>query len=321
MTIKLAVTIATMALAPFSFAQTTIYWTGNGDRWGASPHTKWSLSPGGADYYQLQGGAEVRMNYDRNILEGANTSILINRQSVIMHEVTMTGNALGEGFALTLSDNAANNTGITLAGPLTVNSGQHSWVRPAVPNPDTAVLTLSADSTWTIADNAALLWAIPFASDSFGITKQGMGTLALVGDQFYTGDTVINAGTFGVFDGNASLAGNLSLASGAKLLFSDAYSLTLASGKQASFGGLGIADLVGLNPSVAAGTYTLINGDVDFTNIGNVGLANAVDIGGGKLAYFEQGPLNLVVVPEPTAFALTSLGIAGLLIFRRRVVL
>ncbi|MBM4094107.1 MAG: PEP-CTERM sorting domain-containing protein [Planctomycetes bacterium] len=139
--------------------------------------------------------------------------------------------------------------------------------------------------------------------------------LAIAGIYDYTGLTNIESGAFGVYDAAASLAGDLDFAAGSKLIFST-FTLTVAG--DVTFGSLGVADLLGLNSSVSLGTYTLIDGDVDFTNISNVGLANAYDLGGGKLAYFEQGSLLLNVVPEPSSFVLAGLGLTALLIFRRR---
>lgn len=123
----------------------------------------------------------------------------------------------------------------------------------------------------------------------------------------------------GVLGGSASILGNLNFSGDDPfgLRFDESSTLTV-SGTTTFGGAFGIANLVGLDSSVNFGTYTLISGNVDFTNVGNVGLANAVDIGGGKLAYFEQGSLELWVVPEPTSFALLGLGIAGWMICRRR---
>ena len=93
----------------------------------------------------------------------------------------------------------------------------------------------------------------------------------------------------------------LTFDAGADFVFSTTTTLDVAG--VVTFGGFGIADLVGLDSSVAVGTYTLIDGTgtVDFTNVINVGMANAVSLGGGKSAYLKSGSLEVVVtaIPEP----------------------
>jgi hypothetical protein len=117
-----------------------------------------------------------------------------------------------------------------------------------------------------------------------------------------------------VFGGSASLAGDLSFADAAKLRFDAA--ITIA-GTVSFAGSFGIADLDGLDSSVSAGTYTLIDGSLDSSNISNFGLDNAADIGGGRIAYFQEGSLQLVVVPEPVTLGLITSAAFGLLAFRR----
>jgi hypothetical protein len=70
--------------------------------------------------------------------------------------------------------------------------------------------------------------------------------------------------------------------------------------------------------TVSNGTYTLITGTLNSTNLENFGLVNAYDIGGSRIAYFQNGSLQLVVqaIPEPRTALLGCLGV--LLLFRRR---
>lgn len=168
------------------------------------------------------------------------------------------------------------------------------------------------------------------------ITKAGAGTLILSGGGNQNGATLVSAGTLlinsdfsgatgtvtvssgAAVGGSGTIGGSLSLSSGAKFVFSLTNTLTV-DGTSVTFGGFGIADLVGLNSSVADGTYTLIDGIavIDWTNVSNIGLANAYDLGGGKSAYFQAGSLEVVVVPEPSTSLLCGLGLA-LLLYRRR---
>jgi hypothetical protein len=61
------------------------------------------------------------------------------------------------------------------------------------------------------------------------------------------------------------------------------------------------------------GAYTIIDGlaHIDLTNLRNLGAGNAVDLGGGKQAYFSTGSLVVNVVPEPSTYALLALAAAG----------
>ncbi len=108
------------------------------------------------------------------------------------------------------------------------------------------------------------------------------------------------------------------LASGATIDISNGL-LTVSSGT-VSFGGFGFDDINGFDVNTAEnGTYTILDGSftLNSANISNFGAENALDLGGGRSAYFEEGSLNVVVIPEPSAALLGGLGVLALLRRRR----
>ena len=59
------------------------------------------------------------------------------------------------------------------------------------------------------------------------------------------------------------------------------------------------------------------DGAVNLTGLQNVGPGNAFERGDGKLAFFQSGSLQVVVIPEPSAALLGGLGMLALLRRRR----
>jgi autotransporter-associated beta strand protein len=174
-----------------------------------------------------------------------------------------------------------------------------------------------------------------------GLTKQGGGKLTLSGTSSYTGATDVNAGTLivsgnistsitttvkdnGILGGGGSVAA-LIFEGGSFFDIFEAVANTdsLASTTTTfSTSGFGIGSLVYQGAavnwgSIDNGTYTLITGTLDSTNLDHFGLTNAYDIGGGRSAYFENGSLQLVIIPEPRAALLGGLGLLALLRRRR----
>ncbi|MCB1133452.1 MAG: autotransporter-associated beta strand repeat-containing protein, partial [Verrucomicrobiae bacterium] len=167
------------------------------------------------------------------------------------------------------------------------------------------------------------------------LEKVGNGTLTLSGTNAYTGDTLVSAGTLlvtgalgntavtvdgGTFGGTGVVGGSFSLDSGFFHVADLADPLDVT-GTVTLFSGFGVGDLLGLNWSeVTNGTYTLINGTLGtgvFGSLANNSLISAFDLGSGRSAYFQEGSLQLVVVPEPGAALLGSLGVLALLRRRR----
>ena len=156
--------------------------------------------------------------------------------------------------------------------------------------------------------------------------------LALSGSSFFGAGTQITAGGLlvtgsiggGLVDvssaasigGTGRIGGNLNLQSGAYFKFDPSNTLVVTG--SATFGGFSVADILGLTSSTPDGTYTLISGLVNLSNVSNVGASNAYSLGGNKSAYLQQGSLQLVVVPEPSAVALAVGGLAAVMLAIRR---
>jgi autotransporter-associated beta strand protein len=170
-----------------------------------------------------------------------------------------------------------------------------------------------------------------------GVNKIGSGTMLLNGNHTYTGATTVSAGTLLVngslgntavtvnpaatIAGTGSLGGSLSFAGGAFLDVLD-FNDPLAVTGTITFGsGFGIANLTGIDwDSLAFDTsYTVLSTSQTFGtgDIGNFGIANAAPVGTGRYAYFTNGSLAVVVIPEPAAALLGGLGLLTLLRRRR----
>ncbi len=171
------------------------------------------------------------------------------------------------------------------------------------------------------------------------IVKNGTGTLALTGNNTYNGATIVSAGTLLVtgalgntnvtveaaatIGGTGNLGGSLTFETGSFLdLSSAAIGLTstdiLTVSGSITLNDFGFENLVGWDASLAeTGTYTLINGDGTVTLAGTTPtLSNPYDFGNGKQGYFQQGSLQVVIIPEPRAALLGGIGM--LLLLRRR---
>lgn len=231
---------------------------------------------------------------------------------------------------------------VTLGGNQTVAGLSGSSVGELVGNNASAtrILTLNqASGSFNYAGTIG--FDTDTARRNVAIVKEGAGIQIFSGNNTYTGGTTVNAGTLLFNSSTAAGTGNVTVASGARVGGSGtiAGNLTLSSGAQFVFDPATTLTVIGsvtlpttfsissLVTSAGAaidwttildGTYTLIANSTDFSSISNFGLANAADIGGGRLAYFQNGSLELVVVPEPSTYLLLGLGLGALVWLRRR---
>jgi fibronectin-binding autotransporter adhesin len=165
-----------------------------------------------------------------------------------------------------------------------------------------------------------------------GLTKDGSGSLTLNSSSNYTGATTVSAGALlvngalgntavsvgssGTIGGSGSIAGSLNFGAGANLTVNLADPLAITG--PVTFADFNFTDVVGWDyASAANGIYTLLAGsNIDLSSgVSNVGLGNALDLGGGRFAYFQEGSLQVVVIPEPRA---AMLGLVGMLVLLRR---
>jgi len=221
--------------------------------------------------------------------------------------------ALGTG-AVTLGGAGANPVSLrfgstqTYANAITVNAGSGARTignlgsqagNPALAGAITLDNPLVVDvARYTIGthDRMALDGEI---GGTGGIVKTGDGVLTMGGTQRFTGDLTLQEGILEPRPGGLHLAGRLVFAGGG-LQFNPGVTIHAAGGVSFEVP-FGIDNLAGIGRRIAAGTYTLVSGAVDGSNLQNIGLRGAKVIGPGKWAYFEQpnGGLRMTVADSP----------------------
>lgn len=287
---------------------------------------------------------------------GNNNTITFNGNIVKVFPGTTAGSGVGN---LTISSvgtgnrvvfNNATNTGF--AGDVSVGNNAQLQLGAGGGNG-----TLSGVSSITLGNSASRLiinqsdtvtQGTEFASSVTGlgvVVQQGSGTTVLNAANGFSGGVQVTGGTLLVenttgsgtgagavsvssgaaLGGDGSISGAVTFSAGAKFVFNPVKTLDVA-GLTTLPTVFGVDDLVGLDSSVALGSYTLIggSGSISYTTIENLGLANAFNLGAGVEAYFDLAGDNLSVVvasviPEASSFAvfagLCAVGFVGL---RRR---
>lgn len=269
------------------------------------------LNVGNLGFYK-RGDGSILLN---QAATGSNAAVRIQGGAIIAGtEGVLGANAnleISAGASLRLNgfDQAARN----LAGAGAVVNG----------SPTTATLTIDSTVDSTFSGG---LGGSGEGENNLAFTKTGNGTLTLSGASTHTGDTMVAAGAIMItgslgnsavtvqsgatIGGNGTMDGPLTFESGANLDLTVAGAITLTD--------FGFANLLGWDASMAdVGTYNLINGGGTVTLAGTTPtFSNPFDFGNGRQGYFQQGSLQVVIIPEPVTAVMGGLGL--LLMMRRR---
>ncbi len=137
------------------------------------------------------------------------------------------------------------------------------------------------------------------------------------------GNTAVSVSSGAAIGGSGSLSGSLGLEAGAFLDVTGATLGLTSTGiltaiSTITLTNFGFSSIIGWDYTTAAnGTYTLINGGSSITLGGTTPtISNPFDLGGGRQGYFQAGSLQAVIIPEPSAALIGSIGM--LMLLRRR---
>ena len=295
-----------------------------------------AVSGAGRVILQLNSTSNVQLNASTPWSYSGSTTLEPSGANVAGGKLTlMADDQLPAGSTLTLNRNGDNsqvafdlngfNQGIGALSSGTGVAATHAVITNSSAAPSTLTIGGSVNSTY-----AGLI------SGNLHLVKQGTGTQTLTAANTYAGTTTVSAGTLLVngslgsgsvhvregaaIGGTGSIGGDLHF-DNAALLHIASFTSPLAVSGTVSFGnGFGIANLSGIDwdelELVTAYDLLATSQDFGISTLANFGPENAAPVGSGRLAYFQNGSLQVVVIPEPASALLAALG--GLLATRRR---
>lgn len=280
----------------------------------------------------ISGSNQVNIGSNFQQFSGMNGTVAVASGAILR----FSGSSLNNGGSNTTFDLTGNlvtrNNGFLTLGALSGNGN----ISMGASGPNNGQLSLSIGAKGLATTyGGAISDADTLNGEIVNVTKTGTGTQTFSGISTYTGATLVSAGTLlvtgelgntavtvdgGAFGGTGTIASSLNIVSGSFEVADLANSLSVG-GTVTLFSGFGVDDLSGLVwGDVTNDTYTLIDGTLAagiFAQLDHNSFATAFDIGDGRKAYFQEGSLRLVVIPEPGTVLLGSLGLLALLRRRR----
>jgi autotransporter-associated beta strand protein len=194
-------------------------------------------------------------------------------------------NATGSGPLTSITLNAAANAATTINGTLTLAPSASTdgidiqTGAPAAVTISTAI-SLGANQTWNVFDSGTTLTASGFVTGSYGLTKDGAGTLVLGSGSLYptyTGPTVIKGGTLKAGATTmTSWFSSLEIQSGATFTTNGGADLNIAALSGAgtvnnTHGSTGVVLYAGYNNADTTFSGTIVNGAAGTQGLRKVG--------------------------------------------------
>jgi autotransporter-associated beta strand protein len=238
------------------------------------------------------------LNWDNNALPANTDDVVFGTAFTSGTSISLNGNRTVNSFTIntTIAFTISNNTLTLTSGTLTRNDVAGTENDHTI----ASAITLGANALWTIngAGNLIISGAIGDGVNTFGLTKEGTGTLVFsTSAMTYGGDTTINAGTLQISVNNAlSGTGNVQIGSAGTLGIG---------GAGATINGLSGTGLVDHN---VGGTDTLTVGN----NNANGNFSGIIANSAGTLNLTKAGTGTQILSGSNTYTGSTAVG-AGVL--------
>jgi autotransporter-associated beta strand protein len=298
---------------------------------GGNASNTWTFNLGGANTFT--GGLTIGPNLTATLTNAAALNATVGEENAVSlsqssSRLNLNGNSVviasltGTSGAIVRNANATPAT-LTVGNSLS-QSGTFAGILEDGEGGGSLSLVKAGGGTLTLSESNSFTGSTTVSGGTLGLAAAG-AVAGSSGLDIASGATLdltalgsgFTLGTGQSLGGAGSILGDVVFGAGSKLAFSTTDTLTISGGTLSFFAGtagsrFGIDDLIGISASTPLGTYTLISGTVDTSNLDNFGPANPYVLGDGKTAYFEQGSLEVVVVPEPGGLLLAALGITAL---------
>jgi autotransporter-associated beta strand protein len=310
--------------------------TGNGAAWNQSANWVGDISPAVGDNLVFDNRSGVSGNITSPLTVSSNRTVGLITFDNVNNKLPATL-IIDSGGSGTTARTLTVNDGVTLANATTTIQFRGSF--------GSLAYSLGANNTFTVSSGGTILFdsTVPI-SGSFGITKQGLGTLTTNASNSYTGATSVNSGTLALgSNGGLSSSSVLNIAAGATFDVKSKTAFTLgAAGMSIDVGasnagrldGTGVAltyaGALTLNITSATplssynlfafgsetGTFdsiTLAGSTFSGSMTGSNGIWTATSAGYDFTFTESSGILSTALVPEPSTWALIGLGSAFML--------